>query len=330
MHLAPSADVDAAHTPTDHPRWRESYYFSFFDQALGIGGFSSIGKRPAKGYSGSINAVWGPEIPTYVASERGRFDEHGDEFAVAGLTYAKQEPLGRWRLRFDGWLNDGGRARDCDLAAVTQTERFGGGRVRVSYDLTFTPTSPAYVYGVRPEWDGLFDGHVDEIGRMTGVVVLDGHEHEVDARGSKDHSWGVRDWSKPTAWRWLDLLCEGGPEVALWRAKFEGPDWIQDGASYDGATTAALSAYREKLTTERRDGLDRPRYYDFTVRSDTVEIQAKGDVVRVIPLVFANGDGAGGEAMWNDRSLVRCVTEDGRVGWAGAEFQTQTGTAGHA
>jgi hypothetical protein len=315
----PTPEDDRAHTPNDEPRWRESYYFSFFDFKHQIGGFSSIGKRPIKGYSGSINAIWGPNIPTYVASERGRFETHADEFAVAGLRYVKQEALGPWRVQFDGRMNHGGTGRACDLEAVTQAEQFEGPSVAVSYDLQFTP-SAAYLYNERPEWNGLFDGHVDELGAMKGTLVIDGETFKIDARGSKDHSWGARDWSKPQAWRWVDVLFDEGPEVALWRATFDGSTWIDDGAIFDGPVASGVQRFEETLVTELIGDMQRPKDHKFSIVSADARLGADGDVVRIIPLTFGDGNG---RIMWNDRSLVRCATHDGRVGWAGVEFQSQ-------
>lgn len=318
---SPDPTDDRAHRPTEAPRWRESYYFSFFDFEHGIGGFSSIGKRPAKGYSGSINTIWGPEIPTLVASERGKFERHEDEFAVAGLEYRKEQELGPWRLLFEGKLNDGGEGRACDLQAVVQSSRFEGRQAEVEYDLRFVPSAGAYLYSERPEWDGLFEGHVDEIGSVEGTLRIDGREYSISGRGSKDHSWGVRDWTKPKEWRWLDVLFEQGPELALWRVTFDGSTWIDDGALFSVAETTALERYEESLRREPIGQMDRPKDFSFRVGGGASAIEAEGEVVRIVPLVFAGG--SDGEAMWNDRSLVRCNTVDGRVGWAGAEFQSQ-------
>jgi len=309
---------DRVHEPADDPRWRESYYFSFFDPGHGIGGFSSIGKRPARGHSGSINVVWGPEIETLIASELDSFETHDDRHEAAGLGYESQEPFGSWRLRFDGELNDGGREVECDHAALGTTAASSAPKVHVSYDLTFTPAYPPYLYEHRPEWRDLFTGHVDEVGAVTGELEIDGRRYAIDGRGGKDHSWGVRDWFKAQAWRWIDLVGDGlDAELALWRATFDGEEWVEDGAIFTNGSALALERYRERFTTAPRARKAMPDHVEVAVDAGGRTLEAEGRVVRVVPIFF----GREGQLSWNDRALVECRV-DGQAAWANVEFET--------
>jgi hypothetical protein len=313
---------DRVHEPADDPRWRESYYFSFFDERTGIGGFSSIGKRPARGHSGSINAIWGPATSTLIASELGSFEGHDDAYDVAGLSYASDEPYGSWRLRFEGVLNDGGSEIECDHGALGPTGRSLATKVEVAYDLTFTPSYPPYLYEHRPEWRDLFTGHVDEVGAVTGEVEIAGQRYEIDARGGKDHSWGVRDWFKAQAWRWIDLVGgELAAECALWRATFDGDEWVEDGAIFTDGSALALERYREEFATVPRAGKERPAEVSFAVDAGGRTLEAEGRVVRVVPIFFGRDVDGGRLVSWNDRALVEC-TVDGRPGWANVEFES--------
>ncbi|HEY4277406.1 MAG TPA: hypothetical protein VGM91_04240, partial [Conexibacter sp.] len=265
---------DALHAPdAARERWRESYYFKFWDFNVGIGGDSTIGHRPSNGHSGSLNMIWGLELPTLVASEYDHAPAHDVPRPVAGLAYEQQAPFGAWRVRFEGRLNDGGSAPACGSAAVAAA---GSDRaveaVPVSYDLLFEPDQPAYMYAERPEWDGLFDGHVDEVGRVTGVLTVGERTWQIDARGCKDHSWGVRDWARPRGWRWADMLfADGGPELSLWRATFDGEQWLQDGAVYANGEARPLRAFTEHVTWAPRDRAPRPATWAF-------DLAAGGDV----------------------------------------------------
>ena len=79
MTLAVDPRHDRVHTPDPRrERWRESYYFLAYDFRHRIGVCSSIGYRPAKGYSGSMHYAWGDGLPNLVAMEKGRFEEHRD------------------------------------------------------------------------------------------------------------------------------------------------------------------------------------------------------------------------------------------------------------
>jgi hypothetical protein len=319
----PDPHHDLVHTPDPgRERWRESYYFQFYDFRHDICGYSSIGYRPSKGYSGSAHALWGRDLPTLVASERGKRTEHVDTHDVAGLRYETLEPFGRWRWSFDGRLNDGGTAVDCDLEAITQVEASSRPAVDVRYDLVFTPDQPAYMYREDPQWDGLFDGHIDEVGTVTGTLTVGERTYEIDGRGSKDHSWGVRDWTRPKGWRWIDILFEDGPEATLWRSTFDGENWIQDGAIYADGTAETITGFDEAITYAAREPADRPATWDFRMGSGSHELRGRAEILRVVPLRFPYRAADGSKRiMWNDRTNFRCEMEDGRVGFGSAEFQ---------
>lgn len=314
--------ADLVHPPVADPRWRESYYFSFFDPALGIGGFTSLGKRPARSHTGSINVIWGPEIPTLVAAELDELPEHDDRHSVAGLSYEPLEPFGAWRLRFRGPLNDGGLDVDCLPEALGSAHGAGGvRRTQVSYDLVFTPRAAPYQYHERPEWRDLFDGHIDEVGIVEGELVIGGARHAVHGRGAKDHSWGVRDWVKPSAWRWVDLVAPGSPELTLWRARFED-GWVGDGALYPDGRAARLTRYREEIETADADrGKALPVAIDLVAEGeDGAELRASGRTLRVVPTLFRSRRLPGATA-WNDRALMECALPGGGQGWANVEFE---------
>lgn len=317
----PSVDHDRVHQPRDDPRWRESYYFSWFDWELGIGGFSSIGKRPSKGHSGSINALWGPAISTLVASEFDKVDDHRDEHLVAGMRYAATEPFGPWQLSFQGQLNDGGDDVECRHEALGPTGRSPAPKRSVSYELTFTPDYAPYLYEEREEFRDLFDGHIDEVGTTKGWIEIDGQRREFDGRGAKDHSWGVRDWFKPQAWRWMDVLVEDGPELALWGADFGGT-WVQDGAIYSRDSVDGLSSYRERIQTTERPRKPLPAAIELEAVAGDQELKLRGDIVRAVPIFFGRDLDGGRETSWNDRTLVRGQTGDGASAWANVEFET--------
>jgi hypothetical protein len=309
---------DQMHAPGTDRRWRESYYFSFFDVRHRIGGFSSIGKRAASRHSGSINVIWGPDRPSLVASELDKFDVLNDDHDVSGLTYRAHEPFGVWEIAFEGRLNVGGNGVECAREALGPA---GGNTVPVRYELTFTPSFPPYVYRERPEWSELFTGHVDEVGAVRGTLTVGGKTWEIDGRGGKDHSWGVRNWFAPAAWRWLDLISDGGPQLTLWRAVFRPGEWVCDGAVFTDSM-AALNGYAETLSTENVP--DRPKPLPSSLRAEItaggITHGLTGEVRRVLPVLFTKD----GQVSWNDRALVECFFDSGplagRTGWANAEF----------
>jgi hypothetical protein len=48
-------------------------------------------------------------------------------------------------------------------------------------------------------------GHLEQHGRATGAVTVDGTEWQVDGFGLRDHSWGPRFWQAPDHYRWLTM-----------------------------------------------------------------------------------------------------------------------------
>lgn len=311
---------DRVHPPGADRRWRESYYFSFFDSRHRIGGFSSIGKRAATGHSGSINVLWGPERESLVASEFDKFDVLDDNHDVAGLTYLGREPFGVWEVAFEGRLNAGGSGIECSRDALGPA---GANTVPVRYELTFTPTAPPYTYVQRPEWSELFTGHVDEVATVRGTLTIGDETYEIDGRGGKDHSWGVRNWFAPMAWRWFDLVSDTGPQLTLWRAAFQKDDWVSDGAVFTDEMHA-LTGYVETLSTVEVPG--RPKPLPKTLRAELtaggVTHGLTGEVRRVLPVLFTKGD----TVSWNDRALVECTFDDGSTGWANVEFAGRVGS----
>jgi hypothetical protein len=326
----PDPNDDRVHEPRDDPRWRESYYFSFFDPDTAIGGFSSIGKRPSRGHAGFINVIWGPQIPTLAASEFDSFDRHDDTHAVAGMRYRSQQPFGPWQISFEGTLNDGGSSVECDRDALGTTEKSPAPKVDVALELTFTPDRAPYLYHERDEWRDLFDGHIDEVGMIEGELRIGGERHTVRGRGGKDHSWGVRDWFKPREWRWVDVVRADGPEAELWRASFDGDGWVGDGALFSGEGAEALTSYSERVSTADRPGKPLPTGIELDLGSETQRLRLSGEVVRAVPIIFSRESDGTRFASWNDRALVRCETESGSEAWANVEFESLLVEAGGA
>jgi hypothetical protein len=73
--------------------------------------------------------------------------------------------------------------------------------VAVEIDLAFLPTGPAVDFSRllsdrdREAMRPLGDHHIEQAGRFAGRVVIGGVELSVEGTGSRDHSWGRRDWT---------------------------------------------------------------------------------------------------------------------------------------
>lgn len=314
---------DLVHSPDpSRERWRESYYFQFVDFKQGLGGYHGPGYRPQKGYSGVLHLLWRLNASTLVATEKGKYSRHDAVHPVGGFEWEILEPLKKWRIRFDGRLNDGGVDPALPVEAVVSANEGSQPTLDVAYELVFERDKPAYLYDENPAWDGLFDGHIDEVGSVKGVLRVGDDSFEIDGRGSKDHSWGARDWGKPKGWRWVDMLFEEGPEVTVWRATFDGETWIDDGAIYVDGGAEKITTFAESVTFVSRPRADRPASWEFEIASAHHRLRGRGEMICVAPLLFPFRTAEGTRGMlWNDRTVFRCELDDGRVGYGSAEFQ---------
>jgi len=79
--------------------------------------------------------------------------------------------------------------------------------VEARIHLEFTPTTPAidFTHGLpaaeREALRPVGAHHVEQSGRWHGLVEIDGRATAFDGTGSRDHSWGRRDWEAAEWWR---------------------------------------------------------------------------------------------------------------------------------
>lgn len=308
---------DLVHTPEPNPGWRESYYFSCFDEVANVGLWHSIGKRPLKGYSGFALGVWGAY--TLASFETDTMRAHDNHHVVKGLEYHYVAATRRWQLSFKGPLIDcSSPAVRLDPASMTDPGRHPERHVDVRFELEFEPIGPPYVYARDPRWTPLFSGHIDQVGRYRGWVEVGAHRFNLDCWGGNDHSWGTRDWFAPRTWRWFDVhFGEGGPNIVLWKASFPGVD-VMDGAVYRDGGMYRISSFEEKVDTVAADPKPVPAAFTALFRdSGGAQIELSGQVEKTFPVVFRSRDGE--RVSWNDRGMVRCQWH-GHTGYGNVEF----------
>ena len=317
MPKAVPAD-DLVKIPSPHPGWRESYYFDFYDERLGLGMWHSIGKKPLKGYSGFAMGVWGPD--TLVGVGRDRFTKHTEEHIVEGLRYECLVPNEKWRLTFTGELARPALQFRLDPAVFQPDGNKGLPRVPVSFDLVFTGTVPAYRYHERPEWNSLFTGHLDQTGHTTGTVTIAGKTYQVSGLGARDRSWGTRDWNWPRRWRYVELPSPG-LNLMFWYAEGDGGVKIIDGFLDDGTECSTIVDYQEELSVEPSSPKPIPKSFKITVKAaNNRVVTVSGEVLQIMPVVFSKEQDGKVVHSWNDRSMVRYRLPDGQTAYGEIEF----------
>jgi pyruvate,water dikinase len=210
LTVAAPAD-ERLHDFDDHPRARESVYFNLQDPGAGIRIIASEGVRPGS-RGEAILALGLPDgrVLSGLALTRPRIDAAG--FSVGGL----RSEWGPVRLGFRGRLAPW---EDANFPPGPLALLLAPRTVEATLELTFHPTTPAIdlVQALsEEEREALLPlgrRHVEQSGVFRGSVTLDGRRSTLEATGSRDHSWGPRDWSAADHWRLFTLRL--GDELAL-------------------------------------------------------------------------------------------------------------------
>jgi hypothetical protein len=155
----------------DDDAWTETFWFAAAVPERGLGVWTYPLFRPRLGIMSCGVYAWEPDaeelwqLPYYRTYWHMRFPEGQrlTELSLSnGLSYRCLEPLTRYQIAYE------------DGDAMT-------------LDLTFAALHPPHAYGVR---DGL--GHLDQLGRVTGEIVLYGERIPVDCIEMRDRTWGPR------------------------------------------------------------------------------------------------------------------------------------------
>ncbi|SNT12387.1 hypothetical protein SAMN05421642_109218 [Rhodococcoides kyotonense] len=86
---------------------------------------------------------------------------------------------------------------------------------RVSIDLEFRGFHEPYRYGTHPQGCPSFfaDDRLEQSGRASGVLRIDGVDLTFDTVCQRDHSWGERDWGAMHHMKWINALTDDGDAV---------------------------------------------------------------------------------------------------------------------
>ena len=197
----PLPDDEGAHPPGDEPRWSESWYADFVDEAGGVGGWFRLGLMPNEKTAWVNALLCGPNMPTvavndfHVALPDDPFAVHADSVE---LSHEATDPLRTYRVTLRGR----GQAYD-DPSALLRDEP--GRPVELSMDLCWTTVGIPYLYRMTPRYEIPCT--------VSGTVAYDDTTIEVKAvAGQRDHSWGVRDWWG-MEWVWSALHLHDGTHL---------------------------------------------------------------------------------------------------------------------
>ena len=198
------------HPLEEHRLARESVYFNVQDPAAGLALVASAGVRRG----GRAEALLALSLrPGEVLFAVDRADVGGPPRALS--VNALSVELTPLRLSFEGRLAAHRGPFPPGPVPLLLTPR----EVPVRIDLRFLPTSPAIDFcsglpdDVREALAPLGAHHVEQSGTWAGAIEADGRALRVAGTGSRDHTWGRRDWSAADWWRLFTMRL--GDDVAV-------------------------------------------------------------------------------------------------------------------
>ncbi|CDM25297.1 hypothetical protein BN940_14261 [Castellaniella defragrans 65Phen] len=109
---------------------------------------------------------------------------------------------------------------------------------RAALDYRFEAVHPAYAYGSHPDgcpgW--VADNRIEQSGKVSGTLTLDGKSIPFETMGHRDHSWGTRNWLFSQHWKWLEA--QAGPDRAVhfWQLHALGRTMLRGYVLRDGET----------------------------------------------------------------------------------------------
>ncbi len=297
-------DDEARHTPDDEDLWNESYYCDFVRADGSMGGWLRLGLYPNRQLAWWTAWIVWPDRPGVcsanyempVPPENGLVSEtKGGERVEIDV----RRPLEEFRLA----ARAPARIIDPPAAVYAHGEQ-SGTPAQLDLDLTWTTDGVPYHYDLTTRY---------EIPCLvSGTVTVDGETFAVDGQGQRDHSWGVRDWWA-FGWCWCSMRLDDGTRIHLAdiRMNLGVPVFF----GYIQKRGAVYPATALTVTEDLGD-----HGFPLRARIDIAADPGPGPEldlgIEVTPVAFGpvllrNDDGRTSRF---PRALVRCRTDDGRVG----------------
>lgn len=185
------------HEPAAAPNWSENYLFQGYDAARQVGFYHHLGRMPydPRIWRGAF-ATCLPDGEVVVFKDYGKTEGRRGPASPA-LAFVCEEPLRRWRVRYDGV----GRLTTSE--ALTRGFLADGATVPVEMEIVFDALAPPWAFGDGLEGEAWADLHYEQPGRIEGRIRVDGRTIELAGTGYRDHSVGPRDVSPILSHTWV-------------------------------------------------------------------------------------------------------------------------------
>jgi hypothetical protein len=307
----------------DDPAFNDSVYFNFYEAATKIGGVIRLGNRLQLGYAEVTVHLVLPSGALFFSYERAEIGSPTTHDS-GGLKIEIIEPFETLRITFDSTgsviQNPG------ELATDTGRVLRDGGGVRCDLDLTWTGRYP--IHAITESGD-MLEGHdipfardhFEQFGFLKGHITVGDDTVTVEAaQGSRDHSWGPRDWLAPKYWNASLIYMDDGTCVSASEVATHDGDLIMGGTIFttDGKVRAVQTCHVENVY-EGEPTMTTP-YTVRVVASDGYAFAAKANNVAMVPLRHRPVAGGKADGIQRIGQAVSRFERDGVEGWGWTDF----------
>lgn len=228
----PLEDLETKHSDPNNPLFNDSSYF------LGRGEDGSYMVVRMAFRTGRVNEYWlAFHLPDHGTFELKNLNiEEGEGFQLGNLLFRCIHPGNKWEILYSGSIHKDEELYNCELNL-----NFEGVSPLVNFKNISDPSRIASVIA-REKWNKVFFKHLKEIqkvhleqgGRITGSIVLQGETIEVNWRSVRDHSWGTRSWNTWKRHIWLGGVLDNGEAFNLSMISYDFLRQLSAGYLSDG------------------------------------------------------------------------------------------------
>lgn len=174
-----------------NPDWSESFFFSFYDDSVGIGGAFRVGQELN---NGTANCWYG-----IMSAEGWRYLHNGQDYPITDADRTEHGLGISWETGSSHlFFDEQGIGRFTARCEDTEID------LRIE---NYHPMSPMWPIGTEGGHGHVEQtmayGHYEGSGRATGTLTARGKTYDIDALCHRDHSWGPREWKGFTGHRWV-------------------------------------------------------------------------------------------------------------------------------
>jgi len=218
----------------DRPLWGENYVLTYYDREADLGSLLSMGRWVLQpGIWRNMSYIALPNDRVLVSRNYGHSPD--PRVADSGIFRLEVlEPGRRLRYTFDGPIEE-----------RTQTDlNTGGYRIGqnspLRFELVFESELPIWdmhAAGLHEETENAAanfnspEGHVEQHGRISGTIVYgDGESYHLrDVPATRDHSRGIRNFTRYKGHIWGNGIFPGGRSFHIFTLKTQGFDGVATG-----------------------------------------------------------------------------------------------------